>query len=44
MLWSYHWFLLRHALGLNGGLAALMVALEFFFITMLKDFIVNTAI
>ena len=43
VLWTYHWFVLRHALGLNGGYAAMLVALEFIFVTMLKDFIVNTA-
>lgn len=44
VLWTYHWFVLRHALGLNGGYAAMLVALEFVFVTMLKDFIVNTAL
>ena len=43
MLWTYHWFVLRHALGLNGGYAGMLVALEFIFVTMLKDLIVNTA-
>jgi hypothetical protein len=43
VLWTYHWFVLRHALGLNGGYAAMLVALEFVFITMLKEMILNTA-
>lgn len=43
MLWTYHWFVLRHVLGLNGGYAAMLVALEFVFVTMLKDVIINTA-
>lgn len=43
VLWAYHWFILRHALGLNGGYAAMLVALEFVFVTMLKELIVSTA-
>jgi len=43
-LWTYHWFVLRHALGLNGGYAAMLVALEFIFVTMLKQMIISTAL
>ncbi|MBE9552374.1 MAG: hypothetical protein IMF05_02810 [Proteobacteria bacterium] len=43
VIWTYHWFVLRHALGLNGGYAALLVGLEFVFITMLKEMILSTA-
>jgi hypothetical protein len=43
VLWTYHWFILRHALGLDGGYAAMVVALEFIFVTMLKELIVSTA-
>ena len=43
VIWTYHWFVLRHALGLNGGYAAMLVALEFVFITMLKEMILTTA-
>jgi hypothetical protein len=44
MLWTYHWFILRHALGLNGGYAAMLVGLEFVCVNMLKEIIVNTAL
>jgi len=44
VLWLYHWQILRHTLGLNGGYAAMLVALEFFLGIMLKDLIVNTAL
>jgi hypothetical protein len=44
LLWTYHWFILRHALGLNGGYAALLVALEFILSAMLKDFAINAAL
>lgn len=43
ILWIYHWFVLRHALGLNGGFAAMLVAAEFILVTMLKDIILNVA-
>jgi hypothetical protein len=44
LLWTYHWFVLRHALGVNGGFAAMLVALEYIFVLMLKDIIVSTAL
>jgi len=44
VLWSYHWFVLRHALGVNGGYAALLVAAEFLFVTMVKALILATAL
>lgn len=44
MLWSYHWFVLRHALGVNGGFAALLVATEFMFFTTLKALILAVAL
>lgn len=44
LLWTYHWFILRHALGLNGGYAAMLVALEFVVVTMLKQIIISTAL
>ena len=44
VLWSYHWFVLRHALGVNGGYAALLVAAEFMFVTMVKALILATAL
>jgi hypothetical protein len=43
ILWVYHWFVLRHALGLNGGFAAMMVAGEFLLVTMLLDVIQTVA-
>lgn len=43
VLWTYHWFILRHALGINGGFAALLVGLEFVCVTMLKEIITNVA-
>ena len=43
MLWSYHWFVLRHALGVNGGFAGLLVAAEFMFVTTIKAVILATA-
>jgi len=43
MLWSYHWFVLRHALGVNGGFAALLVAAEFMFVTTIKALILTVA-
>jgi len=43
MLWSYHWFVLRHALGVNGGFAALLVAAEFMFVTTIKALILAAA-
>lgn len=43
ILWTYHWFILRHALGVNGGFAAMLVGLEYVFVLMLKDIIVTTA-
>lgn len=44
VLWTYHWFVLRHALGVNGGYAALLVAAEFLFVSMIKDLILVTAL
>ena len=44
VLWSYHWFVLRHALGVNGGYAALLVAAEFMFVTMIKALILLAAL
>ena len=44
VLWSYHWFVLRHALGVNGGYAALLVAAEFMFFTTVKALILATAL
>lgn len=44
VLWSYHWFVLRHALGVNGGYAALLVAAEFLFVTTVKAVILQTAL
>ena len=44
VLWTYHWFVLRHALGLNGGYAAMLVGLKFVFILMLKEMIITTAL
>ncbi len=44
VLWSYHWFVLRHALGVNGGTAALLVAAEFMFVTTIKALILATAL
>jgi hypothetical protein len=44
VLWIYHWQVVRHTLGLNGGYAAMLVGLEFFLTIALKDLIVNTAI
>ncbi len=44
VLWSYHWFVLRHALGVNSGYAALLVAAEFMFVTMVKALILATAL
>lgn len=44
VLWTYHWFILRHALGLNAGYAAMLVGLEFVCVNMLKEIIVNTAL
>lgn len=44
LLWTYHWFILRHALGLNGGFAAMLVGAEYFMVLMLKDVIVTTAL
>jgi len=44
VLWSYRWFVLRHALGVNGGYAALLVAAEFLFVTMVKALILATAL
>jgi len=43
LLWSYHWFVLRHALGVNGSLAALLVAVEFTFVTTIKALILTVA-
>lgn len=43
MLWTYHWFILRHVLGLNGGFSALLVALELILSAMLKDIAISTA-
>lgn len=43
MLWTYHWFVLRHALGVNGGYAALLVAAEFLFVSMVRDLVLVTA-
>lgn len=44
LLWTYHWFILRHALGVNGGFAAMLVGAEYFMVVMLKDIIVTTAL
>lgn len=44
LLWTYHWFILRHALGVNGGFAAMLVGAEYFMVLMLKDVIVTTAL
>lgn len=44
LLWTYHWFILRHALGVNGGFAAMLVGAEYFMVLMLKDIIVTTAL
>lgn len=44
LLWSYHWFVLHHALGVNGGFAALLVAAEFMFVTMIKALILVAAL
>ncbi len=44
VLWSYHWFVMRHALGINGGYAALLVAAEFSFVTTIKALILATAL
>ncbi|UCH75821.1 MAG: hypothetical protein JSU82_08350 [Rhodospirillales bacterium] len=44
VLWSYHWFVLRHALGVNSGMAALLVAVEFMFVTTIKAVILATAL
>jgi hypothetical protein len=44
VLWSYHWFIMRHALGLNGIFSAIFVAVEFAFFVMVKDFIVTVAL
>jgi hypothetical protein len=44
VLWSYHWFALRHVLGVNGGYAALLVAAEFMFVTTVKALILATAL
>lgn len=44
LLWTYHWFILRHALGVNGGFAAMLVGTEYIFMIALKDIIVTTAL
>ena len=44
IIWSYHWFVLRHALGINAGYAAMLVALEFIVTVSLKDIIFTTAL
>ena len=44
IIWSYHWFILRHALGINAGYAAMLVALEFIVTISLKDIIFTTAL
>lgn len=44
VLWVYHWLVARHALGVNGGIAALLVGGEFLFVTMLKGIILTVAL
>ena len=44
MLGIYHWLVVRHALGVNGGVAALLVGAEFMFVTMLKGIILTVAL
>jgi len=44
VLWTYHWFVARHALGVNGGVAVLLVGAEFLFVTMLKGIILTVAL
>jgi hypothetical protein len=44
VLLTYHWFVLRHALGANGGYSALLVAAEFLLVTMIKDVVLNLAL
>ncbi len=45
LLWTYHWFVLRYALGVNGGFAALLVAAEVMFTTiLLKNLIIFVAL
>lgn len=43
VLWTYHWFVVRHTLGVNAIFSTLLVGAEFMFTTMLLDFIVNVA-
>lgn len=44
VLWSYHWFVLRHVLGIDAILATLLVATEFLFVSLLKNLILHTAL
>lgn len=44
VLWSYHWFVLRHALGVDALFATLLVASEFMFVTLIKGLILQSAL